>query len=262
VLSAAKARLRGSSHGRILMEMALVRLSRLEDLVSLSQITQWLNPADARVPSRVPVPPQNADRGSRSTREEAKLNKEVRESKNELGLTKPDDGALVKNGATIGDTANEAIKELTETSLDPIWREVLGQMGPMLAGNLNKAESVAISGPKTLVLRFSPRYNHERDYCQESTRMARIQEAVQKITGQAWNIRVEGLGSLTTPAAISVKEPPVSNYRRQRAEAGQEPLVKRAIDQLAAQIVHVDDGFGASRQETLEQPETAISEET
>ena len=92
--------------------------------------------------------------------------------------------------------------------------------------------------------------------------MARIQEAVQKITGQAWNIRVEGLGSLTTPAAISVKEPPVSNYRRQRAEAGQEPLVKRAIDQLAAQIVHVDDGFGASRQETLEQPETAISEET
>ena len=36
-----------------------------------------------------------------------------------------------------------------------------------------------------------------------------------------------------------------SRYRRQRAEAGQAPLIKRAVELLGAQILHVDDGFGA-----------------
>src|SRR3954469_16900323 len=42
VLSGARARLRNSNHGRLLVEMALVRLSRLEDLVPVSQLVQSL----------------------------------------------------------------------------------------------------------------------------------------------------------------------------------------------------------------------------
>jgi hypothetical protein len=134
----------------------------------------------------------------------------------------------------------------------------------MLAGNLGKAQDVAISGPKTLVVRFPSRYNHEGDYCQESTRVARIQDALRKVTGQDWIIRVEGtVGEENDPNPQPPgAEPGVSSYRRQRAEAGQEPLVKRALDQLGAQIVHVDDGFGASRTESPEQLETANIEET
>ena len=40
VLNSTKMRLRGSNHGRVLMEMALVRLGRLDDLVSLAQVAQ------------------------------------------------------------------------------------------------------------------------------------------------------------------------------------------------------------------------------
>src|SRR5262249_23746754 len=42
VLATTKLRLRGSSHTRVLLEMALERLSRLDDLVSLSQLAQML----------------------------------------------------------------------------------------------------------------------------------------------------------------------------------------------------------------------------
>ncbi|HEV3205239.1 MAG TPA: DNA polymerase III subunit gamma/tau, partial [Gemmataceae bacterium] len=42
ILNATKARLRTSSHGRVLMEMVLVRLGRLHDLASLSQLANWL----------------------------------------------------------------------------------------------------------------------------------------------------------------------------------------------------------------------------
>jgi len=132
----------------------------------------------------------------------------------------------------------------------------------MLAGNLGKQESIAISGPKTLVLRFPSRYNHERDYCQLSSSVARIQEAIRKVTGLDWNIRVETVSgeSAVSPAKTAQDTMP-SSYRRQRADASQEPLVKRALELMAAQIVHVDDGFGAARLETVERPETANSEE-
>ena len=42
-----KARLRTGSHDRVLLEMALLRLSRLDDLVSLSQLAQWLKQGDS-----------------------------------------------------------------------------------------------------------------------------------------------------------------------------------------------------------------------
>ena len=74
--------------------------------------------------------------------------------------------------------------------------------------------------------------------------MARLQEAVRKITGQAWSIRVEApQGAASTPKADEPEHSQPSYYR-QRTEAGQEPLVKRAIEQLGAQILRVDEGFG------------------
>lgn len=266
VLGTTKARLRGSNHGRVLMEMALVRLSRLDDLVSLSQLTQWLNPGDGRSSSSAPDGSKLQDRKSKVEDRGSKienrgssveLRSSIEESDNELPTR--------AQSAIDAPSPSPSTKELTEASLVQIWREVLSQLGPMIAGNLGKTESVAISGPKTLVLRFPLRYNHEREHCQESTRVARIQEAIRKVTGQAWSVRVEGAsGEVSGPQSKTAEtvQPSPSNYRRQRAEAAQEPLVKRVIDQLGAQIVHVDEGFGAIRLETLEQLETANREET
>ncbi len=42
VLVSAKARLRGTVHTRVVLEMALVRLAQLESLVPLSQLVQWV----------------------------------------------------------------------------------------------------------------------------------------------------------------------------------------------------------------------------
>ena len=160
-------------------------------------------------------------------------------------------------------SASVTLRELTEASLAEIWPKVLAQIGPMLAGNLGKAESVAISGPKNLVIRFLSRYNHEREYCQLLNSITRMQEAIRKLTGQAWNIRVESAGgeSAVLPAKSAEGDSGPSSYRRLRADAGQEPLVRRALDLMAAQIVHVDDGFGAARLETVERTETVNSEE-
>src|SRR5262245_11583506 len=55
VLSATRSRLKGSNHGRTLVEMALVRLTRLSDLASLSQLSQWLG--QVRSDPRAAAPP-------------------------------------------------------------------------------------------------------------------------------------------------------------------------------------------------------------
>jgi DNA polymerase-3 subunit gamma/tau len=273
ILGTTKARLRGSNHGRVLVETALVRLGRLEDLVSLSQLTQWLNPDKAneskgqssKIPSR------------QTTAEHQGSGIEYRKSKIEMATV--EESVSTDNGFPVGTHTSVRqpesspgsapgspvlTQELTEASLREVWSAVVAQLGPMLAGNLQKGEGPAISGPKNLVLRFPSRYNHEQEYCQLATNMTRIQEAIRKVTGQSWNVRIESIRGEPAGAPPKASEPDSvqSNYRRLRADASQEPLVKRALEQLGAQIVHVDDGFGAARVETLEQTETANSEES
>jgi hypothetical protein len=75
-----------------------------------------------------------------------------------------------------------------------------------------------------------------------------MQEVLRRITGQPCQVRVENAGGSLPRSPEPPGEPvaTISPYRRQRAEASQEPLLKRAIEVLGAQIVQVDDGFGGA----------------
>ena len=110
---------------------------------------------------------------------------------------------------------------------------------------LEKAGLPAITGPNSLVLRFPADYNQAREYCQEPTRLAKIEEAVRKVSGHPWTVRVEAgpASPAATPTAVVATARPRPR-RNHRAEAEKEPLVKRAVDALGAQIVRVDEGFG------------------
>ena len=226
VLSATKARLRASSHARVLLEMALVRLTRLEHLISLSQLAQQLsapgNPAASRPSSE---PNRSAERRTPNRPPEASTQLSS-ERRVEQKRTEADASPAVAPPA--GPTA------LTAASVSQVWRELLRQVGPILAGTLEKAELPAIIGPKTLVLRFEQRYNRQQEHCQEPARVERIEEALRKLTGQAWDIRFESVSNDAAAPAVAVadadKSP--SRYRRQRAEAMQEPLLKRASETL------------------------------
>jgi DNA polymerase-3 subunit gamma/tau len=235
VLSSCKARLRGTNTGRVLMEMTLVRLSQLEQLVPLVQLAERLNHGPS-----VPKPAPALRRGQAAS------------SSAPAGVDEK------KNPNASADTTRAATGlELTDENLKATWPGIIQHVGPMLAGHLDKVESLAILGPKALVLRFPARYNREREYCQEPDRLSRIEEALRRITGQSWSVRVETVGGDQVgiePAAADA-ENTQSRYRRQRAEAMQQPLLKRALDVLGAQIVHMDDGFGAAPVEAPSVPE-------
>jgi DNA polymerase-3 subunit gamma/tau len=129
----------------------------------------------------------------------------------------------------------------------------------MLGGNLEKAGLPAILGPKTLVLRFGSGYNLQREYCQDPARLARTEEALRKATGHAWSIRIDLVSNDAATLSVSAADTEKSQtrYRRQRTEALQEPLVKKAAEVLGAQIVSMDEGFGAAPQESTERASMA-----
>jgi DNA polymerase-3 subunit gamma/tau len=221
VLAATRARLRNSNHGRVLLEMTLVRLGRLDDLVSLSQLAQWLGqggpPRANGGPAARVAPPEGVKKKPPAVPESAALTAEC--------------------------------LPLTAETLPQVWQAVLAQAGPILANELEKALAPAISGPNTLVIRFPVSYNSAREFCQDPARVARTEELLRRVTGQSCQLRIEAAGG---PAPIetgrvddeSANLP--SRSRRQRAEAAHEPLLKRAIDVLAAQVVPLDDGFGGA----------------
>ncbi len=226
VLNTAKFRLRGSNHGRVLMEMALVRLGRLDDLLSLGQVAQWLAqpgsaPPPARTAAATTAPPE--------------------------GVKKKPLMAAVE--ALPPTTAAPVPLSLSEEMLPRVWQAVLAQVGPMMASQAEKAGPPAIFGPNALVLRFDSRYNAEREYCSEPARVQRIEELLRQVTGHACQLRIESVGSgAATAPAEAVAEATTSQPRSRlkRAEAVQDPLLKRAVDVLGAQVVHVDDDFGTA----------------
>jgi DNA polymerase-3 subunit gamma/tau len=238
VLSTTRGRLRGSNHGRTLVEMALVRLGRLHDLVSLSQVTQLL------------AQPRPAGSVSSSGVTSASLPEGVKKKPLSLG----------------GDNGTSTLPlELTPDTLPDVWAHVLGSVGPLLGRSLEKAGIPAILGPNTLVLRFPVEYNQEQELCKDPTRVGRVEEALKKATGRPWVLRVEALpnsvaspdsrarasGSQTLPGngSSGVSETsgaaPPRVRRNPKEDAEKAPLIKRALEVFGAQIVRVDDGFGA-----------------
>jgi DNA polymerase-3 subunit gamma/tau len=253
ILSATKARLRGIQHGQVLVEMALVRLTRLDDLMSVSALVELLGPEGG---GQREDTVRGAGSPGRRAEASAKPPTGAARSGTQTSLKSANSARSTGESSSLATGAPNAAAAalLTPETLSTIWTEVVSQVGPMLGSNLEKAGDVAISGPNTLVIRFPSGYNHQRDYCQEATRLSRTEEVLRKITGQSWNLRVEtsSKDAIVPPAPSAEADQTLPRSQRQRAEALREPLVRRAVERHGAQIVQVDDGFGAAPSEPAE----------
>jgi hypothetical protein len=133
----------------------------------------------------------------------------------------------------------------------------------MLARELERAGLPAISGPNSLVVRFPIGYNSAREYCQQPTSVARVEEVLRRVTGNSCTLRFDSAGPevLGPQAEAGSSGQAPSRSQRQRAEALKVPLVKRAVEILGAQLVNVDEGFGGGDSGSPDRPGTADFEE-
>jgi DNA polymerase-3 subunit gamma/tau len=210
VLSTAKARLRGSTHARTLIEMALIRLAHLADLVPLAQlagmVAQMRNDPRPAAPMSRPV-------------------------------TAPPEG-IKKNSLT---PAVEPAAAFSVENWAACWPRVQATVGGILAMQLARAGAPASIGPNALAFRFPAAYNREREACQRPEAAARIERALNEVSGQQWTIRFEAVAQESAPTE-PVAEGKASP-RSDKEEALSVPIVKRAVDVLGATIVRAEKGF-------------------
>jgi len=228
VLTTTKSRLRTSGHGQVLMEMAVVRLSRLDELLPLTQLAQSLGQPGAVVPSRLSGAPTLA-------------NNPGPDGSKKNGMTGLADSLRMgSNGFLPPLSAPGDPVQINDANLCQIWDKVRVDVGAMFAGELGKAGIPAIAGPKTLVLRFPAQYNHAYEYCKDSARVQHVEGVLKRLSGQEWGVRFE------LEAETARREPtaaPISNRERER-RALEAPLLSRIVTQLEGRLLKLDEGFG------------------
>jgi DNA polymerase III subunit gamma/tau len=228
VLTTTKSRLRTTSHGQVLLEMAVVRLSRLDELVPIAQLALWLSQ-----PGSAPAGTRGGSLAPGSTSPSPDPSK-----KNGLmGLAST---PKVGSNGTYAEPPSPAAKAmLNDASLPQIWDKVKVDVGVMLAAELGKGGLPAIAGPTVLVLRFPSGYNHAYEFCKEPAKAARVESALKSVTGQDWALRFElKAGAAATPQAAGV-----SSKERER-RALETPLLSEIVSRLEGRLLKMDDGFG------------------
>lgn len=210
VLVTAKMRLKNTTHGRVVLEMALVRLSRLDDLVGVSQLVQMLQeggvPNAAQRPSPTPAT--------------------VVEKKKVMPPPEKPVGPV----------------NLNADSLPVVWSQLLSTVGITLSSLLGRAVEQAISGPNTLVIRFPHGYN-----LSDPGRKAQVEAALKEITGQPWSVMAETLAAPTNGHGSKPAETPSQQRRRRQDEVMKLPLPARAKEVLGANMIgDPDEGFGTT----------------
>jgi DNA polymerase-3 subunit gamma/tau len=258
VLASTKVRLHTSNHSRTLVEMALVRLSRLADLSSLSQLSQWLGQMRLDPRAAVGGPPTVGH--SQSVRNPPGESEGLKKKPLTPG---PEPG---KVPAAPGTSPNAVAPqtgpmELTVENWPAIRQQIGDMVGNMLGSQLARANSPAIIGPNSLVFRMAAAYNSVREYLTQPERTRKIEEALLRITGRAWNLKFESeqeaQASQSVQATEAVLAPkPKANPKE---EAEKLPLIKRAIEVLGATIQRADDQFGEA---TTQKPKTSNAEES
>ncbi len=235
ILTTTRNRLRGSNHGLVLLEMTVLRLLRLDELMPIGQLAQWISRADGGAIATTPKATPTSV--SASSTEPAK----------KKSILTPESSSNGQNPAQ------------SDADLPVIWGKLLESVGPFLSGSLQKAGLPAIIGPNSLVIRFGDRYTSQWEYCSEPGQVEEIQKTIKSITGREWMIRVdkearpEGSGQETE---IQQQPNKTVTYRERSQEAMQIPLVNRAVDKLSARLLKMDEGFGTGISEHAE-PEAA-----
>ena len=234
ILEQTLSRLRYSTQARILAELALVRISSLEDLEELSSlIVQLQCGAPAKVPVATRIPEAIAAGSPGPARARPPVPATPAKKKFEPGGAgvMP---ALRSAGETPAPQAITAADDDDEPAgasgfvLEPgnsseVWRQAVEKIPGMLGEQARRFSRLEISGINRLTVHFAPENAVCKAACQRPEQAARFERALQEVTGQA--IRID-FKMQEAPAAAPTPARPVASPHERLLEAARHPLVR------------------------------------
>lgn len=225
------ARLRVSTHGRILAELAIVRLCQLDELDELSVLIAQVREGNLSAASDraggVPQAPISAAK---------KKAEPVPSVPPGIAGSPPASQVLAPEKSTPAGSLAEA---LTAENVQSVWQRVLKGLSDLTSANALMAERVAISAPNVLVLSFPSKYTSCMSFCERPEQASRLQQAFFEATGQSVRLRFELLGNGPEAAATPANSKAEVNPREKLLERVQHPLVQQAMELFGAQPVRL-----------------------
>ena len=235
ILDQSVTRMRHSTHTRTLLEIALVRICKLDDLDELPAILGQVR--DGTLPVAIaaakPIAQARPPASPPSTPEPAAEKKT------------PDSAQIAENGR---DKPLEP-PILTAELLPLLWKQALAAIEDMTRDFAAKAESIAISGPNRIVVRHRKAYNKEQ--CEKPERKARLEQALSQAAGAEIRLEFELLPDLPAANGAGLAPVPSAAQSRQRRNkvAERNLLVRQAIEMFDGEIVNVVEPIRAEETE-------------
>ncbi|MEQ9408576.1 MAG: DNA polymerase III subunit gamma/tau [Fuerstiella sp.] len=262
ILSEAKGRMLRSTFARILLEMALVQISLLENLTAISSLLSGKLPA---------LPDQaagNATGGATAAGVPAQQTEaaEAAEKKNS-----PETAELTNTGAATAQDSGPEL-EFAPENATRILAEVVAETGFTLSSALKAIKSIAISGPNGLEIQLDASYDFQRRVIEQPESRSAIQSIVARLTGVdpvvtltlVAGVSPEGKSTSADPKPVvpartaeSRTKPPAqvkgpSPLRiREDIDPEQDAFVQQVVETFGAKVVRITDA-PARRQATEE----------
>jgi hypothetical protein len=253
-------------HGRILLELALVRVAALEDLEAVSDIIRQVAQAEtdaapaaprriAAAPARVTPPRTTPPRAAASdaapppavpptapAEESPPVKATATGKKKTSAELTPDGGSGAAAGKMTETTAGgsaEALAPLDPQQAQEIWRAALADLNDVTADYANYAEAVASSGPNRLVVSFRQVYNSSKSFCERPERRQQLEDSLSRKAQRPIRLEFE---LLRDDSAHAVPPAPAVSQQRQRQQVTRHPFVERALAVFEGEIINVNLG--------------------
>ncbi|MEN6457737.1 MAG: DNA polymerase III subunit gamma/tau [Thermoguttaceae bacterium] len=227
ILDQTLSRMRYSTQGRILAELALVRISHLEDLDELADVIGQLR-------SGTPAPAGATASAARPAVSQPPM---AGEKKSEPDVVPQSVQGPQAAPTPSADSQPVARLELSAENAVAVWTGALKRLSGMVVDQARQFDSVAIGAPNRLVIRFKPGYAVSKSVCERPEQVARFEQALAEVTGQP--VRVTFALSEESQTQAEAPRRAVSAHQR-LAEAAEHPLVRQATELFGAQPVRVE----------------------
>jgi len=225
ILAEARGRLRGSPHGRLLVEMALVKVARLENLEEISALIGRLSAME----SGAPLPPPGP-----STPPALSLVKKKSEPTG-LALTVP---APSPPPLVVAPSAVDGQPPLEMDAVRRVWLAFIKKIGLRLGFQVTKAEPfAAILEPNILAFRLPPGYNEVAEECDTPEARSKMEQALSILLGRAVRVRFEKAPQSSPGPATATPVEATPVRRREEALEG-DPLVRKVVELFEARLLH------------------------
>jgi DNA polymerase-3 subunit gamma/tau len=281
ILDQSLSRMRYSTQGRIIAELAIVRISHLENLDELSELIAMVQSgapviSGSRPALASPASPASQGSATSSLSEAAGFAAKKKfepplasrpsqtpsqassqpsgEPSQSGGESSPSTGSTFShdNGDPSPSVASSASSvpsaspstpriEFTQANAESIWTETLAQMSGMVVEQAKLYDSVELTPPNRLVVRFSEEF--PKSMCERQEQVVRFEKILAEIAGT--KIRVEFVlcekPAKPSQAVAKPKQVKPASQHQRKLEVINHPMIQKAIELFGAQVESVKD---------------------